>query len=417
MIAVIHPGTARGTAAAPPSKSMAHRLLICAALAQGESVVRCVEPSEDILATADCLRALGASVAWKDHGVTVRGCDPRRADAAALYCRESGSTLRFMLPLCLLSGKPMLLNGSRKLLSRPLTVYEDLCRSRGMILSRQDDSSILVQGVLSPGEYTIPGNISSQFVTGLLFALPLLPAPSRIRLLPPVESRSYLSLTLQALRNAGVRAEMADGLTLDIPGGAVYQPQDTAVEGDWSNAAFFEALNCAGGSVTVTGLRADSLQGDRICLEFFTRLNSGPAELDLADCPDLAPVLFSVAALCHGAVFTGTRRLRFKESDRGSAMAREMAKFGIILRMEENRISVPAGVPHPPAEPLDSHNDHRIAMSLSILCTRTGGEIRGAEAVRKSFPDYWDRLRSLGIGVQTENEPESPPSAPPPADH
>ena len=133
--------------------------------------------------------------------------------------------------------------------------------------------------------------------------------------------------------------------------------------------------------------------------EFFPLLAAGPAELDLADCPDLAPVLFAVAALCHGAVFTGTRRLRFKESDRGAAMAQEMAKFGVNLILEENRITVPAAPLRAPAEPLDSHNDHRIAMALSLLCARTGGEIRGAEAVRKSFPDYWDRLRSLGISV------------------
>ena len=174
------------------------------------------------------------------------------------------------------------------------------------------------------------------------------------------------------------------------------------MEGDYSNAAFFEALNCAGGEVTVTGLRPDSLQGDWIYREYFPRLAAGPAELDLTDCPDLAPVLFSVAALCHGAVFTGTRRLRFKESDRSAVMAQELAKFGVPLSLEENRITVPAASLRKPVEPLQSHNDHRIAMALSILCMRTGGEIEGAEAVRKSFPDYWDKLRSLGITVNLQ---------------
>ena len=150
----------------------------------------------------------------------------------------------------------------------------------------------------------------------------------------------------------------------------------------------------------MTGLRPDSLQGDRVYQEYLPRLASGFAELDLTDCPDLAPVLFAAAALCRGAVFTGTRRLRFKESDRGAAMARELSKFGVPLALEENRITVPSAALHAPSEPLDSHNDHRIAMALSLLCTRTGGEIRGAEAVRKSFPDYWDRLRSLGIEVE-----------------
>ena len=399
MNVLIRPGIARGTVAAPPSKSMAHRLLICAALAEGESIVRGVDRSEDILATADCLSALGASLSWDGSSVRVRGCDPRKAGPAVLRCRESGSTLRFMIPLCLLSGSAMRLEGSETLLSRPLSVYEDLCRERNLTLRRMD-GGLLAEGRLTAGEYTVPGGVSSQFITGLLFALPLLSGDSRITLIPPVESRSYLSLTLQALRDAGVSVSWTDQNTLIVPGNTAYQSQDTEVEGDYSNAAFFEALNCAGGRVTVTGLRKDSLQGDRVYQEFFPQLAAGPAELDLSDCPDLAPVLFSVAALCYGAVFTGTRRLRFKESDRGAAMAEEMAKFGVTLTLEENRIAVPAAALHAPSEALDSHNDHRIAMALSLLCTRTGGEIRGAEAVRKSFPDYWERLRSLKIDIE-----------------
>ncbi len=405
MRAIIQPGSARGSVAAPPSKSMAHRLLICAGLAGGVSVIRNVDRSEDILATADCLTALGASLEWEGSTVRIRGCDPRKSGPAVLRCRESGSTLRFMVPLCLLSGSAMRLEGSRTLLSRPLSVYEDLCREQELTLLRED-GGLAVKGCLVPGEYAVPGDISSQFITGLLFALPLLSGDSRIRLIPPVESRSYLSLTLQALRDAGVPVAWTDEYTLAVPGNASYRPLDTAVEGDCSNAAFFEALNCAGGSVTVTGLREDSLQGDRVYREHLARLREGSTEIDLTDCPDLAPVLFAAAALCHGAVFIGTRRLRFKESDRGAVMAQEMKKFGVILGMEENRITVPAAVIRTPSEPLDSHNDHRIAMALSLLCTRTGGEIRCAEAVRKSFPDYWERLRSLGISVSLSSDPE-----------
>ena len=401
MKAIIQPGTARGTVAAPPSKSMAHRLLICAALAEGESTVRGVDRSEDILATADCLEALGASLRWAGDAVQVRGFDPRKSGDAILRCRESGSTLRFMIPLCLLSGSAMRLEGSEKLLSRPLSVYEDLGREQGFLLSREN-GGLQVCGCLRPGDYAVPGNISSQFITGLLFALPLLSGDSTIRLIPPVESLSYLSLTLQALRDAGIPVSWTDEYTLAVPGNTAFRSRDTVVEGDYSNAAFFEALNCAGGSVAVTGLREDSLQGDRVYREYFPQLQAGCPELDLTDCPDLAPVLFAAAALCHGAVFTGTRRLRFKESDRGAVMAEEMARFGISLEMEENRITVPAGSIHTPSEPLESHNDHRIAMALSLLCTRTGGEIRGAEAVRKSFPDYWERLRSLGISVSLQ---------------
>ena len=398
MKAVIRPGTARGTVAAPPSKSVAHRLLICAGLTAGETVVSGIDPSEDILATTDCLQALGADITREGTEVRVRGCDPCSAPAAVLRCRESGSTLRFMIPLCLLSGKPMRLEGSPVLLSRPLSVYETLFREQGLCLERTE-SGLLVQGILSPGDYEIPGNVSSQFVTGLLFALPLLSGNSRIRLIPPVESRSYLDLTLQALRDAGVAVRLEDENTFLIPGGSVFRARNGAVEGDYSNAAFFAALNCLGGEVEVTGLREDSLQGDRVYADFLSRLRAGTPELDLSDCPDLAPVLFAAAALCHGAVFTGTRRLRFKESDRGAAMAEEMKKCGILLSLEENRVTVPAGKILPPRDLLSSHNDHRIAMALSLLCTRTGGVIDVAEAVRKSFPDYWDRLRSLGISV------------------
>ena len=398
MNVTIRPGIARGTVAAPPSKSMAHRLLICAALAEGESIVRGVDRSEDILATADCLSAFGALLSWEEGTVRVRGCDPRRAASSVLRCRESGSTLRFMIPLCLLSGSSMRLEGSETLLSRPLSVYEDLCRKQNLMLAREP-GGLKVQGQLLPGEFAVPGDISSQFVSGLLFALPLLTQDSLIRLIPPVESRSYLNLTLQALNSAGIPAAWKGENMLAVPGNAVYHAQDTAVEGDCSNAAFFEALNCTCGEVTVTGLRADSLQGDRVYREYLTRLKAASPELDLADCPDLAPVLFAAAALCRGAVFTGTRRLRFKESNRGAAMAQEMAKFGIRLQIEEDRITVPAGEIRTPSEPLDSHNDHRIAMALSLLCTCTGGIILGAEAVRKSFPDYWNRLSSLGIRI------------------
>ena len=401
MKAIIRPGTARGSVNAPPSKSMAHRLLICAGLAGGESSIKGIDPSEDILATIDCLEALGASVRREDRTVFIRGCDPRKSGPAVLRCRESGSTLRFMIPLCFLSGKPMRLEGSPTLLNRPLSVYETICRERSLRLEKQDNA-LLAEGILTSGDFSLPGNISSQFITGLLFALPLLPGNCTLRLIPPVESRSYLNLTLSALSLAGIRPEMPDENTFLVRGNSVYLPGNTAVEGDYSNAAFFLALNCIGGNVHVTGLNTESLQGDRICEQFLPLLMSGSRSLDISDCPDLAPVFFAVAALNHGAVFTGTRRLRFKESDRGAAMAEELAKFGISLLVEENRIIVPAGVSCAPDVPLSSHNDHRIAMALSLMCSRTGGEIVGAEAVRKSFPDYWDRLRSLGIPIVLE---------------
>ena len=403
MRAVIHPGTPRGIMEAPPSKSMAHRLLICAGFAEGESVIRHVDASEDILATADCLQALGAEVRIHEGTAFVRGCDPRKAGEALLACRESGSTLRFMIPPALLCGKDIRFAGSERLMSRPLAVYEELCAERGIEFARED-GGLRVSGVLGAGTYTMRGDISSQFISGLMFALPLAGADSRIEILPPLESRSYLDLTVQALRDSGIAAEWEGEYTLRIPAGE-YRAREATVEGDYSNAAYLDILNDAGGEVRLTGLRADSLQGDRVYGQYLAEIRKGTPELDVADCPDLAPALIAAAALNHGAKLTGTRRLRFKESDRGEAMRAEMLKFGINLENRENEILIPDRVPQATAEPLDSHNDHRIAMALAAVCVRTGGVMDGAEAVRKSLPDYWDRL--AGLGIQAEVEPWS----------
>ena len=395
MLARIEPGMLRGTIAAPPSKSMAHRMLICAALAAGDSTVRPIELSEDILATSDGLRALGAEIRQEEDILHVTGCDPADAGSAVIPCRESGSTLRFLLPLCLLNGKEMTLTGSERLLSRPLDVYETLCRERGFRLERTPEG-IRVQGKLEPGEYTVRGDLSSQFLTGLLYALSLLPGESILRVLPPIESEPYLRMTLEAMAESGVFIGRPEPETLRIPGGACYLAGEKTVEGDWSNAAFFEALRQTGHHIRITGLREDSLQGDKVCRDYFSRMIFGNTAADVTDCPDLAPVLMAFAAMNGGARLTGTRRLRFKESDRGQAMAEELAKFGVTVKIGENEILVGGETPQTPQEILQGHNDHRIVMALAVLCTCTGGIIDGAEAVRKSFPGFWNGMQELG---------------------
>lgn len=428
MTVTILPSKANGKMEAPPSKSMAHRLLICAGLAGGTSGIQNIDFSEDILATIDCLRALGTEISCGDRRATVRnplraGEDlPEKAKVvpAVLDCRECGSTLRFMIPLCLMSGQTYMLRGSRTLFTRPLTVYKNICEAQGLMF-RKEGNQLTVSGRLSPGEYEIPGNISSQFVSGLLFALPLLNGDSRIRLIPPVESRSYIGMTMQAQEEFGVCTEWEDDLTIRIRGGQKYRPRKTRVEGDYSNAAFFEALNLAGGNVTVEGLKADSLQGDRVYRQHLERIREGYAEIDLSDCPDLGPVLIAAAALQHGAKFTGTRRLKIKESDRGLAMRQELDKMGVTVETGENEIFVHAGAERReesadeersgevsclsrPEQPLDGHNDHRIVMALAVMLTKTGGTIRGEEAVRKSLPDFWERLAGLGVEMRVEQE-------------
>ena len=395
----IKPSLARGKVAAPPSKSMAHRLLICAGLSSGESIIHGISLSEDILATLDCLSALGAEFTYENETVFMHGTDlTKPLSPTVLPCRECGSTLRFFIPLCLLTNTHMTLTGSEKLLSRPLTVYETLCRDRG-IKYVKEQSSLAVCGKLSSGEYELTGDVSSQFVSGLLFALPLLDSDSKIRLIPPVESRPYIDMTVQALSEFGISAVWEGGETLLIRGNQHYAAAEAFVEGDYSNAAFFEALNTIGGDVELTGLRSDSLQGDRVYIRHFRSLSEGYTSIDISDCPDLGPILFAVAAMHKGGEFTGTRRLKIKESDRGAVMAAELSKFGVNTEVYEDRIIVHPAKLHSPKAELDGHNDHRIVMALATMATKTGGTITGAQAVRKSLPDYFERLKTLGIEV------------------
>ena len=390
-------GHITGTVKAPPSKSMAHRALICAGLAEGKSVIDNIAASEDILATIDCLRALGAEINYDTEAMRaeVKGTDPASRGEASLHCRESGSTLRFMLPLCALSDDPAALTGSRRLMERPLTIYEDIFRSEGIDLDRSG-SSIRVKGRLTGGDFGMPGDISSQFVSGLLFTLPLCKEDGLIRLEGKIESRPYIDMTIKALNDFGIEVGWKNETDLAVPGSQRYKANDTTIEGDWSNAANLLALG-----LEVTGVDPDSLQGDRVCREYFGQLDEGRAELDIADCPDLGPVLMAYAALNHGATLLGTRRLRFKESDRGNVMREELAKCGVDVKMSEDSITVGCGV-KAPSQMLSGHNDHRIVMALAAICARTGGSIEGAEAVSKSFPEYFDKLEGLGIEIRKE---------------
>lgn len=390
------PSHLRGTVEAPPSKSMAHRMLICAGLSEGVSTVRGISDSEDVSATLRALRALGVSCEKNGSTVTVHGTDIRKSlPKGELYCHESGSTLRFFLPLCLLSGNKTTLSGTEKLLSRPLGVYETICKEQG-ITYIQGKNSVTVKGKLIAGEYKIPGNISSQFITGLLFALPLCDGDSVLQIIPPIESRSYLDLTMEALRAFGIDVRWQDERSLFIKGNQSYRATDVSVEGDYSNAAFFSALSLFGHDVRVTGLSENSRQGDRAYIQFFEMLAKGTPTVHIGDCPDLGPILMAVAAAKNGAVFTGTKRLRIKESDRGAAMAAELSKFGVSVTVHEDSIVVYPISFRAPTETLFGYNDHRIVMSLSTLLCSVGGEIEGAEAVRKSLPEYFELMRSIG---------------------
>ena len=388
MKAVFSPSFPFGEVFAPPSKSMAHRYLICGALSE-QSRVSGLAMSEDIKATADCLKALGSRVDFENDTALVGGLCPK--EEAQLDCRESGSTLRFMLPLALLGNKEITMTGSPRLMERGAGLYEQMCGEHGLFFENKD-GKITVKGPLKPGKYSIDGSLSSQYFSGMIFALSTLDGDSELKVKGKLQSRPYVNMTIKALADFGVKIERIPG-GFFIPGGQKFLSRDAAVEGDWSNAACLSALS---DKVIVKGLDEHSLQGDKLYPQLFK--NVGSYQIDLSDTPDLAPVLFAVAALKDKGDFVGTRRLKIKESDRAEAMKNELLKFGVNTTIFDDRVIVSGKLKAPSAE-LYGHNDHRIVMALSVLAARVGGVIDGAEAVSKSFPDFFDVIKKLNVKV------------------
>ena len=394
--------TIGGVLTAPPSKSMAHRAVLCAALAKGTSHIRNLEFSKDISATLAAAGQLCAHVTTGENDAVVEGLGGFRAVEAPVDCCESGSTLRFLIPLASLTGQKVTFVGRGRLMERPQSVYETLYREQGLRFE-QSASGLTVEGRLSSGDYTLAGNVSSQFISGLLFALPLLDGTSTLHLLPPVESR------------------WLDDTTLEIPGGQEYHPCDYTVEGDYSQAAFPAVLGAVTGGVTLTGLAKTTLQGDAAILDILRRCGAEFAhteagivfekaplhgtDIDLADCPDLGPVLMVLGLLCEGTtVIRNAERLRIKESDRIEAMETELRKCGGVLSSEGGIITIQgcAGALHAPETVLSGHNDHRVVMSLAVLALAAGLKlpISEAEAITKSWPNFFTAIKPLGAEVQ-----------------
>ena len=421
MTAYIRPGPPpSGVLAAPPSKSMAHRAVLCAALADGESRLTGLAHSQDIDATLAAAAALGAQVEAGEGWARIAGAAPLQAPAAPVDCCESGSTLRFLIPLAALTGRPVAFTGRGRLMQRPQSVYQELFASQGLRFEQEGDT-LTVAGPLRPGCFSLAGDVSSQFISGLLFALPLLDGDSRLCLKPPVESRSYIEMTRAAQSRFGVASAWLDEYTLAVPGGQAYRPRDMAIEGDWSQAAFPAALGVLAGDVTVTGLEPGTLQGDAVILDILRRCG-GRAEavpggvrfqksalhgtkIDLADCPDLGPILMALGLLCEGeTVIANAGRLRLKESDRIAAMEQELRKLGGRIESDGGTVTIRRSALHAPAGPLWGHNDHRVVMSLTVLAAAAGlpVQIDGAEAVAKSWPGFFAAVRQLGVEVQTD---------------
>ena len=376
----VYPEKLSGIVNAIPSKSQAHRLLICAAFADGPTTLICPETNDDIQATAICLNALGADIRRSDSGYEII---PVKSipNEALLDCGESGSTLRFLLPIVGALGVDATFRMGGRLPSRPLSpLWEELERM-GCRLSRPAENTIRCQGKLIAGDYFIDGGISSQFISGLLFAAALIDGKSQITVTGNLESKPYVDLTKQALQ------------IFQAPD--FHTPEYVTVEGDWSNSAFFLAAQQLGSAVTVTNLQTDSLQGDRMVATLLPQLNKH-CEIDVRDIPDLVPILSVVAAAQNGAVFTGIHRLRLKESDRVESVMRMIKNLGGKAEADENTLTVyGTGLK---GGTVDSMNDHRIAMSAAIastVCTEPV-TILGAQCVSKSYPHFWEEFSRLG---------------------
>ncbi len=401
MNVTITPGLLRGTITPPPSKSQAHRVIIAAALAVGESVISRVDPSQDITATLGCMEALGTKVTWKDAStVRIAGIGGRRGETApALFCGESGSTLRFLIPIALAVAGGGEFHGKGRLMERPQEPYFEIFREKGIAFSREDDT-LYIKGALTPGEYRLRGDVSSQFVTGLLYALPLLPGDSEIVLTTELESAGYIDMTIDALRAFGV-AVTRTKRGWQVPGNQRYLAADASVEADYSQAAFFYAAKGLGNDVAVTGMNPNSHQGDRIILPYEKRLD-GPGEeaLDVRECPDLVPALAVRAALRAGEVthITNAARLRMKESDRLAAVTEVLNALGADVREEPAGLTIYGKGALSGGTAVSSWNDHRIAMMAAVAATRCEQPITvtGAECVRKSYPGFWQDYQTLG---------------------
>lgn len=395
----ILPSKTSGEVSAPPSKSFAHRYLIGSVLSRGKCVIKNIADSDDISATLSCIEKLGGSVTKDGNIVTVIPTNEKQIENAVFDCKESGSTLRFFIPVVLATGaKNCTFLGSERLLARGIKEYEKLFENSDVTI-KSDEKSIEVNGTLSAGNYEISGEVSSQYTTGMLFALSVLDGKSTLKITGNAESRAYVDMTIKVLKDFGADITETEKNFFEINGKGRLSPGEFTVEGDWSNAAFLIALSRLVGTISVSGLNENSVQGDRFCTAAFDALDGENAEIDLKDCPDLAPILFAYAAYKNGGRFTNTRRLRVKESDRANVMAEELKKFGANVKVYENSVEIEKTQLKPPIVPLCGHNDHRIVMALSVLAAVFGAEIDGAEAVNKSYPDFFRVIKKAGVNV------------------
>lgn len=398
----INKSIAKGTIIAPPSKSYAHRLLIAAAFSNKESIVNNIELSNDIIATINCLESLGYNLVHKDNQITINKTNKELPNTLEFNCLESGSTLRFMIPIALTTGKKLIFTGSKRLIERGIDTYIELFKNQN-ITFENNQNNIVITGKLKPGEFIIENTISSQYITGLLFATTLLDKDSTIIVPENLASKSYVDLTLDVLEQVNIKV-IKNNNQYKVQANQLYQSGTYTVEGDYSNAAFIDALNYIGGNVQILGLNENSLQGDKVYKELFNILSKGYAKIDISNCIDLGPILFGFSGIHYGAHFINTSRLKIKESNRVEDVKKELEKFGIEVIDYGNEVIIKNDNLHKPSEVLEGHKDHRIIMMLAILLTKYSGTINNAQDVSKSYPRFFDDLISLQIEVKHEKD-------------
>ena len=420
----VAPGCLHGTLRILPSKSASHRAVMMAAMAQGRTRLEPLQLSKDIHATLACAQALGltrgaALAPAEEEGFVCAeiwgGGEREKRPLRELDCGESGSTLRFFIPLALDGRGPVRFIGHGRLMQRPLTVYENLFAPLG-VSWKQEGDALTVEGALRSGRFELPGDVSSQFITGLLLALPLLPGDSEIVITTPLESRAYVELTRRVQRDFGVASEWRGGQTLFIPGGQrPASPGALRIEGDWSHAAFYLTAGAIGqGEIRLTGLDPHSAQGDRAMVEILRDMGADirwegdelvsrasrlhGLHVDCAQVPDLVPILAVAMAAAEGeSRITGAARLRIKESDRLSAMAAALTAAGADVAERPDGLTIHGGKKlH--AATVEGCNDHRIVMAMAVAGTMADGEltITDAEATAKSAPAFWREFEHLG---------------------
>ncbi len=414
----VYPGSPSGTINVPSSKSIGHRAIICAALSHGKSVIEELSLNDDINATLQAVQAFGAKVQRKENKIIIHGVKHIAAPKSPIDCKESGSTLRFLIPILASTGKTVVFKGAPSLIKRPMNVYQSIAKQDDIQMDITTDK-ILVNGVFKGFEYHVDATVSSQFITGLMFALPLLKHDSKILLNEPLESKNYVNITIDILQKFGIEIhEFSTGYF--IPGNQTYKPTTIEIEGDYSQAAFFLTAGILNGHVKINNLPLDSRQGDRYIIEFINQMkgrliinekgytaiksNTFGATLDITNTPDLGPILALLGCVSDGTtIIKGAKRLRYKESDRILSTVGTLKRLGANISVKDDDIyitkvsSLTGGV-------VDSYNDHRIAMMAAISATISNSPviITQADAITKSYPNFYKDLMSLGLKIEVQ---------------